>query len=128
MPFSVHEPASHPLSLYAALDHEKKADVFMANLRTQIHFRAADEQGAKILSEKMGGREIRKYSGGVSAGRSSRNWQWVDEPWFKPQRLLALPEGKALLQHPGRIGRPWLRRLPFTAFTRKNEPSGSASS
>lgn len=117
-----------PLSLYASFDHQKKADVFMANLRTQIHFRAADEQGAKILSEKMGGREIRKYSGGISAGRSSRNWQWVDEPWFKPQRLLALPEGKALLTHPGRIGRPWLRRLPFTAFTRKNETPGSVSS
>lgn len=106
-----------PLSLYAAFDHQKKADVLMANMRTQIHFRAADEQGAKILSQKMGGRETRKYSGGVSAGRSSRNWQLVDEPWFKPERLLALPEGRAVVKHPRTIRRPALRKLPFTAFT-----------
>ena len=111
-----------PLSLYASFDHEKKADVFMANLRTQIHFRAADEQGAKILSAKMGAREIRKYSGGISAGRFSRNWQMIDEPWFKPPRLLALPEGQAVLKHPRRIGKPALRTLPFTSFTLANEP------
>ncbi len=110
-----------PLSLYAAFETERKADVFMANLRTQIHFRAADEQGAKILSAKMGGREIRKYSGGVSAGRQSRNWQMVDEPWFKPQQLLALPDGHAIIRHPRHIGRPLQRRLPYTSFTRVNE-------
>lgn len=110
-----------PLSLYAAFETERKADVFMANLRTQVHFRAADEQGAKILSAKMGGREIRKYSGGVSAGRLSRNWQPVDEPWFKPEQLLALPDGRAIIRHPRRIGRPFLRRLPYTTFTRSND-------
>lgn len=110
-----------PLSLYAAFETPNKADVFMANLRTQIHFRAADEKGAKILSEKMGGREIRKYSGGVSSGRTSRNWQPMDEPWFKPQLLLALPPGRALIKHPRRTGRPLLRSLPFTPFTRANE-------
>ena len=110
-----------PLSLYASFDHQKKADVFMANMRTQIHFRAADEQGAKILSQKLGGREMRKYSGGVSAGKSSRNWQLVDEPWFKPERLLALPAGKAVLKHPRRINRPAFRKLPFTRFTVANE-------
>ena len=110
-----------PLSLYAAFETELKADVFMANLQTQIHFRAADEKGARILSDKMGGREVHKYSGGVSGGRTSRNWQPVDEPWFKPTQLLALPEGKALIKHPQRRGRPLLRRLPFTRFTLKNE-------
>lgn len=110
-----------PLSLYASFDHQKKADVFMANMRTQIHFRAADEQGAKILSQKMGGREMRKYSGGVSAGRSSRNWQLVDEPWFKPERMLSLPAGKAVLKHPHWVNRPALRKLPFTLFTAANE-------
>lgn len=87
-----------PLSLYAAFETERKADVFMANLRTQIHFRAADEKGAKILSEKMGGREIRKYSGGVSGGRTSRNWQPADEPWFKPTSFLSLADAKAVLK------------------------------
>lgn len=110
-----------PLSFYAAFETERKADVFMANLRTQIHFRAADEQGAKILSAKMGGREIRKYSGGVSAGRLSRNWQMVDEPWFKPDRLLSLREGRAILRHPRQTGSPSLRQLPYTGFTRANE-------
>jgi type IV secretory pathway TraG/TraD family ATPase VirD4 len=110
-----------PLSFYASFGHEQKADVFMANLRTQIHFRAADEKGAAILSAKLGGREVRKYSGGVSGGRQARNWQLVDEPWFKPARLLALPAGLAVLKHPRRIGRPLLRRLPFTTFTRANE-------
>jgi len=115
-----------PLSLYASFDHQKKADVFMANMRTQIHFRAADEQGAKILSQKLGGREMRKYSGGVSAGKSSRNWQLVDEPWLKPERMLSLPSGRAVLKHPRRIGRPLLRKLPVTLFTAPNEtqPSG----
>lgn len=121
-----------PLSLYAAFETERKADVFMANLRTQVHFRAADAQGAKILSAKMGGREIRKYSGGVSAGRLSRNWQQVDEPWFKPERLLALPDGHAIIRHPRRVGRPLLRRLSYTNFTRANdfnpEPSASGKS
>ncbi len=110
-----------PLSFYASFGHEQKADVFMANLRTQIHFRAADEKGALILSAKLGGREVRKYSGSVSGGRSARNWQLVDEAWFKPARLLALPAGLAVLKHPRRIGRPLLRRLPFTTFTRANE-------
>ncbi|HTH49930.1 MAG TPA: type IV secretion system DNA-binding domain-containing protein [Candidatus Limnocylindria bacterium] len=110
-----------PLSLYAAFENDKKADVFMANLRTQIHFRAADEQGAKILSAKMGGREMRKYSGGVSGGKTSRNWQKTDEPWFKSAQLLALPEGRAVIKHPRRISRPLLRKLPFTSFTRENE-------
>jgi len=109
-----------PLSLYAAFETERKADVFMANLRTQIHFRAADEKGAKILSEKMGGREIRKYSGGVSNGRTSRNWQPLDEPWFKPVQFLALPEGRAVVRHPRRTGRPLLKKLPFTGFTLAN--------
>lgn len=109
-----------PLSLYAAFETERKADVFMANLRTQIHFRAADEKGAKILSEKMGGREIRKYSGGVSSGRTSRNWQPADEPWFKPTVFLALAEGRAVIRHPRRHGRPLLRKLPFTGFTLAN--------
>ena len=110
-----------PLSFYASFGHEQKADVFMANLRTQIHFRAADEKGALILSAKLGGREVRKYSGSVSGGRNARNWQLVDEPWFKPARLLALPAGLAVLKHPRRIGRPLLRRLPFTAFTTGND-------
>ena len=109
-----------PLSLYAAFDTEGKADVFMANLRTQVHFRAADEKGAKILSEKMGGRETRKYSGGVSSGRTSRNWQPIDEPWFKPVQILAMPEGQAVIRHPRRTGRPLLRNLPFTGFTIPN--------
>jgi type IV secretory pathway TraG/TraD family ATPase VirD4 len=109
-----------PLSLYAAFETERKADVFMANLRTQIHFRAADEKGAKILSEKMGGREIRKYSGGVSGGRTASNWQPIDEPWFKTTAFHALPEGKAVIRHPRRRGRPLLRRLPFTNFTLAN--------
>jgi len=112
-----------PLSLYAAFETERKADVFMANLRTQIHFRAADEKGAKILSEKMGGREVRKYSGGVSGGRTASNWQPIDEPWFKPTQLLALAEGKALIKHPRHCGRPRMRRLAFTRFTLKNDSS-----
>ena len=110
-----------PLSLYAAFETPTKADVFMANLRTQIHFRAADEKGAKILSEKMGGREIRKYSGGVSGGLTSRNWQPVDEPWFKPTAFLSLPDGRGVIKHPRRRGRPLLRRLPFTPFTEPND-------
>lgn len=110
-----------PLSFYASFGNEQKADVFMANLRTQIHFRAADEKGAVILAAKLGGREVRKYSGGVSGGRTARNWQHVDEAWFKPLRMLALPAGMAVLKHPRRIGRPLLRRLPFTTFTRANE-------
>lgn len=110
-----------PLSLYAAFETERKADVFMANLRTQIHFRAADEKGAKILSDKMGGREIRKYSGGVSSGRTSRNWQPMDEPWFKPSSFLSLADGKAVVKHPRRTGCPLLRKLPFTSFTLANE-------
>lgn len=112
-----------PLSLYASFETPNKADVFMANLRTQIHFRAADEKGAKILSEKMGGREVRKYSGGVSGGRTSRNWQPMEEPWFKPTAFLSLPEGRAVIKHPRRCGRPLLRNLPFTHFTTANESS-----
>ena len=109
-----------PLSLYAAFETPTKADVFMANLRTQIHFRSADEKGAKILSEKMGGREVRKFSGGVSGGQTSSNWQPVDEPWFKPIAFLALPEGRAVIKHPRRRGRPLLRKLPFTGLTLPN--------
>jgi type IV secretory pathway TraG/TraD family ATPase VirD4 len=110
-----------PLSLYAAFETERKADVFMANLRTQIHFRAADEKGAKIISEKMGGREVRKYSGGISAGRASRNWQAVDEPWFKPTLVQTLAEGKAIVRHPANARKPRLKELPFTDFTHSNE-------
>lgn len=110
-----------PLSLYAAFETPTKADVFMANLRTQIHFRAADEKGAKILSEKMGGRQIRQYSGGVSGGRTSRNWQPVDEPWFKSTAFLSLPDGCAVIKHPRRRGRPLLRQLAFTPFTLRND-------
>jgi hypothetical protein len=106
-----------PLSFYAAFDTERKADVFMANLRTQIHFRAADEKGAKIISEKMGGQERRKYSGGISSGRSSRNWQMTDTPWFKPVQLQSLPGGTAVIRHPRLIGKPKLRKLPYTRFT-----------
>lgn len=109
-----------PLSLYASFDAPNKADVFMANLRTQIHFRAADEKGAKILSEKMGGREIRKYSGGHSGGKAMRNWSLADQPWFKPAQLLALPDGKAVIRHPRRTGKPLLKRLPFSGFTLPN--------
>lgn len=109
-----------PLSLYAAFETPNKADVFMANLRTQVHFRAADEKGAKILAEKMGGREIRKYSGGVSGGRTSRSWQPMDEPWFKPARLLSLAAGHAIVKHPRRTGKPLLRQLPYTSFTLPN--------
>ncbi len=109
-----------PLSFYASFETERKADVFMANLRTQIHFRAADEQGAKMLSQKLGGREVRKYSGGYSGGRSSRNWQMQDEPWFKPETLLALKNGEAIVRHPRVIGRPLRRCLPFTSYTQSN--------
>lgn len=110
-----------PLSLYAAFETERKADVFMANLRTQIHFRAADEKGAKILSEKMGGREQRKYSGGISGGKISRNWQLSDEPWFKPVQLQALRHGEALVRHPRQTGRPKVAVLPLSSFTQKND-------
>jgi len=106
-----------PLSFYASFDTEKKADVFMANLRTQIHFRAADEKGAKIISDKMGGRPIRKRSGGISGGRSSSNWQEIDEPWFKPHELLKLGGSLAVLRHPSAFGRPVRRKLTFTQFT-----------
>ncbi len=110
-----------PLSFYASFAQQEKADVFMANLRTQIHFRAADEKGAVILSAKMGGREVRKFSGGISGGRKARNWNMADEPWIKPARLLALPEGMAVIKHPRRTGRPMLRSLPFTGFTLAND-------
>lgn len=106
-----------PLSFYASFETERKADVFMANLRTQIHFRAADEKGAKILSDKLGAREIRKYSGGISGGKRSRNWQVTTEPWFKPAELQALRPGQATLLHPRRTGRPFLKRLSFTTYT-----------
>ncbi len=109
-----------PLSFYASFDVPNKADVFMANLRTQIHFRAADEKGAKIISEKMGGREVRKYSGGHSGGKTTRNWSMADQPWFKPAHLLALPDGRAVIRHPRRTGKPLLKRLPFTGFTQAN--------
>lgn len=109
-----------PLSLYAAFETQTKADVFMANLRTQVHFRAADEKGAKILSEKMGGREVRKYSGGVSGGRPSSSWQPTDEAWYKPAPLLSLSDGQAVVKHPGHSGRPKLHKLPFTSFTLAN--------
>lgn len=112
-----------PLSFYASFDTERKADVFMANLRTQIHFRAADEQGARILSQKLGGRELRKYSGGISGGKNSRNWQLQDEAWMKPERLLAMADGEAVIRHPRFTGRPLVRRLPFTAFTQANQIS-----
>ena len=110
-----------PLSFYASFDTEKKADVFMANLRTQIHFRAADEKGAKIISEKMGARTIRKRSGGISGGRSSSNWQPTDEPWFKSHELLRLSEGRAILKHPRNAGRPKYARLPFSSFTKAQD-------
>lgn len=110
-----------PLSLYAAFETERKADVFMANLRTQIHFRAADEKGAKIISDKMGGREIRKFSGGISNGRASSNWQQVNEPWFKLNQLQALPDAQAVIRHPRHRGKPRLQKLPFTPFTRANQ-------
>src|SRR6266511_3486962 len=97
----------------------------MSNLRTQIHFRAADDQGAKMLSQKLGGRELRKYSGGISGGKNSRNWQLQDEPWVKPERLLALANGKAVIRHPRFTGRPVLRRLPLTRFTAPNQQIGS---
>ncbi|HEX7630743.1 MAG TPA: type IV secretion system DNA-binding domain-containing protein, partial [Lacunisphaera sp.] len=109
-----------PLSLYASFDTPTKADVFMANLRTQVHFRAADEKGAKILAEKMGAREIRKYSGGTSGGKASSSWQKQDEPWFKAAEFLALKDGRAVVKHPRRTGRPGLLRLPFTSFTSPN--------
>lgn len=117
-----------PLSFYASFETERKADVFMANLRTQIHFRAADEQGAKMLSQKLGGREVRKYSGGYSGGRSSRNWQMQDEPWFKPETLLALKNGEAIVRHPRFIARPLRRCLPFTSYTQPNRETGDAAS
>lgn len=110
-----------PLSFYASFETERKADVFMSNLRTQIHFRAADAQGAKMLSEKLGGRERRKYSGGISGGKSSRNWQLQDEAWFKPEQLLALEHGAAVVRHPRFTGKPLLRRLPHTRFTKANQ-------
>lgn len=106
-----------PLSFYASFDLERKADVFMANLRTQIHFRAADEKGAKIISDKLGAREIKKYSGGISGGKRSSNWQVTMEPWFKPAELQALPVGTAAIRHPRFIRRPRSARLPFTRFT-----------
>lgn len=109
-----------PLSLYAAFDTETKADVFMANLRTQIHFRAADEKGAKILSEKMGGREQKKFSGGYAGGRPSSTWQMHDLPWFKVTDLLALPDGRAVLRHPRQKGRPVQITPPFTTHTSRN--------
>jgi len=87
-----------PLSFYAYFETERKADVFMANLRTQIHFRAADEKGAKILSDKLGARKIREYSGGISSGKRSSNWQVTMKPWFKPAELQALGPGRATLK------------------------------
>jgi len=113
-----------PLSLYAAFDTETKADVFMANLRTQIHFRAADEKGAKILSEKMGGREGKKYSGGYAGGKPSSTWQMQDVPWMKATQLQSLSEGQAVVRHPLHIGRPRILKLPYTAFTQRNEAEG----
>lgn len=110
-----------PLSLYASFETQTKADVFMANLRTQIHFRAADEQGAKILSEKMGGREGKKFSGGYAGGAPTTGWQLQDIPWFKPAELQALPEGRAIVRHPNNCGRPCRLKLPNTEFTRRNE-------
>lgn len=114
-----------PLSLYASFDAPNKADVFMANLRTQIHFRAADEKGAKILSEKLGGREARKYSGGHSGGKAMRNWSLADQPWLKPTELLALKKGVAVIRHPKTVGRPFLKSLPFTKFTLANAAAES---
>jgi type IV secretory pathway TraG/TraD family ATPase VirD4 len=110
-----------PLSLYASFDTETKADVFMANLRTQIHFRAADEKGAKILSAKMGGRESKKRGGGYASGKSSSTWQMQDMPWHTSAEFLALPEGRAILKHPRTNGRPNMIILPFSHYTQPNE-------
>ena len=92
----------------------------MANLRTQIHFRAADEKGAKILSDKLGARKIREYSGGISSGKRSSNWQVTMKPWFKPAELKALGAGRATLNHPRSIGHLRLLRRLFTNCTARN--------
>jgi hypothetical protein len=113
-----------PLSLYAAFDTETKADVFMANLRTQIHFRAADEKGAKILSEKMGERESKKHGGGYAGGKPSSTWQLQDMPWIKATQFQSLSEGQAVVKHPLHIGRPQILKLPYTGFTQRNEAEG----
>jgi len=48
------------------------------------------------------------------------NWQPADEPWFKTQALLSLPDGEAVIRHPRRRGRPLAKKLPFTSFTLAN--------
>lgn len=107
-----------PLSFYASFETEKKADVFMANHQTQIHFRAADEKGAKILSQRLGGRRIRKYSGSVGGGRTSRSWQETIEPWFSAEDLLALPPGVSVVTHPHRL-RPRRMKLAIPSSLRR---------
>jgi hypothetical protein len=42
---------------------------------------------------------------------------------MKPERLLALANGEAVIRHPRFTGRPLVRRLPFTAFTQANRNS-----
>lgn len=110
-----------PLSFYAAFGNPQKADVFMANLRTQIHFKAADEKGARILSAKLGSRSSRRYSGGVTGGQLTRSWQITDVPWWKPEQIQALPEGKAILLHPRQVGPPRATTLRTTSFTCKSK-------
>jgi len=106
-----------PLSFHASFETQTKADVFMANLRTQIHFRAADEKGARMLSSKLGGREIRRVGGGISGGRENRNWQLMERPYCLPEQLLALRDGSAVVRHPRRHGAPARLALPHTRFT-----------
>ncbi len=106
-----------PLLFYASFETEIKADVFVANLRTQIHARAADEKGAKVISEKMGGGETKKYSGGYAGGKPTKGWQLQDLPWFKSTTLLSLKEGQAVVKHPRQHRCPALKILPYSKFT-----------
>ena len=76
-----------------------KARVFALNLSNRLIFQSADEEDAKEAADFIGKREVVKRSWGYSGGRSSTNYNRVEEHYFKPHQLRAMKKFQCVVVH-----------------------------
>jgi len=108
-----------PTSFVPVLGGQAKTDVFLLNMRNQIHFTVADHKAGELIAAHIGKRTIRKKT--VSYGRqgASRSYTDHDEFWIKPQVLRAMKRFQCVICHCEK-GFQKTRLLP-TRFTTPTE-------
>ena len=78
---------------------QDQVKVLLLNLANQIHFQAADEDGAKFVADQVGKTEITERSYSLSKGSRTVNLSKKEQHYIRDFELMAMKKFQCVLKH-----------------------------